>query len=79
MRRYLFHTNDFVNTMASVATMLTPYDLDKRFPSIAMSSPLYGASYATTTQSSALFAFSDSENMWAGSKHVPPCKVLTGD
>lgn len=77
MRRYLFHTNDFVNTMASVATMLTPYDLDKRFPSMAMSSPLYGASY--TTQSSALFAFSESEHMWTGSKHVPLCKVLAGD
>jgi hypothetical protein len=57
--------------------MLTPYDLDKRFPSMAMSSPLYGASY--TTQSSALFAFSESEHMWTGSKHVPLCKVLAGD
>lgn len=56
--------------------MLPPYELDKRFPSIAMSSSMYGAGYATTAQSSALFSFADSNNMWTGGEHVPDHQVL---
>ncbi|KAJ3536777.1 hypothetical protein NMY22_g5883 [Coprinellus aureogranulatus] len=50
--------------MASAVAMLSSYDLDKRFPPISMSSSMYGATYATSAQTSALFF--DSNNMWPG-------------